>query len=148
MDMPDNFRIERALWSVNRTELVGVRRTVFIEEQGVSEAIELDALDVQSHHVIGRIDGQAVATGRLLPDGHIGRVAVLSRCRGQGMGTLIMGALMQWAGELGMREVALSSQTHAVPFYEKLGFLPVGPEFIEADIPHQAMTRQLLADQA
>jgi predicted GNAT family N-acyltransferase len=84
-----------------------------------------------------------VATGRLLPDGHIGRMAVLKEWRNRGIGGRMLEALIQRARERGDAEVALSAQVHAVPFYLANGFVPEGDEYLEAGIRHQAMRRQL-----
>jgi predicted GNAT family N-acyltransferase len=84
-----------------------------------------------------------VATGRLLPDGHIGRMAVLKQWRARGIGGLMLTRLLERAKERGHSEVALSAQIHAVPFYRAHGFVEEGAEYLEAGIRHQAMRRQL-----
>ena len=88
-------------------------------------------------------DGKAIATGRLLPDGHIGRMAVLKSWRGRGIGAAVLNELVKAALNRGHGQVALSAQVHAVPFYRAHGFVPVGEEYLEAGIPHQAMKRAL-----
>ena len=92
---------------------------------------------------LARLDGRAVATGRLLPDGHIGRMAVLKASRGQGIGKALLRALVEAARRRGDREVALSAQVHAVGFYRAEGFQSEGPVYEEAGIAHQAMRRPL-----
>jgi predicted GNAT family N-acyltransferase len=84
-----------------------------------------------------------VATGRLLPDGHIGRMAVLKSARGTGMGAKVLDALMAKAAELGYPELILNAQTHAAPFYARVGFEQVGEEFEEAGIPHIEMRKRI-----
>ena len=84
-----------------------------------------------------------MATGRLLPDGHIGRMAVLRVARGTGMGASVLDALMAKAAELGYGELILNAQTHAAPFYARVGFEQVGEEFEEAGIPHIEMRKRL-----
>ena len=84
-----------------------------------------------------------MGTGRLLPDGHIGRMAVLRDWRGRGVGGAILVALVERAAARGMRRLVLNAQTHAVSFYARYGFTALGDEFMEADIPHVAMARDL-----
>ena len=105
--------------------------------------VELDDMDSRSLHAVAFVDGKAVATGRLLPDGHIGRMAVLKAWRGRGIGGEMLEALMQKARERGDREIVLSAQVHAVPFYRAHGFVEEGAEYLEAGIAHRDMRRQL-----
>ncbi|MCE6969836.1 MULTISPECIES: GNAT family N-acetyltransferase [Rhodobacterales] len=124
-----------------------LRRTVFIEEQGVPEADELDDLDGEAIHLLASIDGTAVGTARLLlrgDIGKIGRVCVLARCRGAGIGAaLIRAAVEELRHQPGLRQVKLGSQSHATGFYEKLGFRPVGEGYMDAGIPHRDMVLDL-----
>lgn len=124
-----------------------LRRVVFIEEQGVSEADEVDGLDGQAIHLLA-FDGDApVGTARLLlkgPVGKIGRVCVVPAARGTGLGAaLIRKALEVLRDQPGVREAYLGSQSHATGFYEKLGFAVEGEEFDDAGIPHRHMRRAL-----
>jgi predicted GNAT family N-acyltransferase len=137
------LRIELMPWDQARAHAYPIRFTVFVEEQGVPRDIELDEHDAVSIHVIVFEDAKAVATGRLLPDGHIGRMAVLKDWRGRGIGALMLKRLMNRAKERGDVEVVLSAQIHAVPFYRAHGFVPEGDEYLEAGIRHQAMRRRL-----
>ncbi len=138
------LRIELMTWEKARAEATRIRFEVFVEEQKVPREIELDENDAPSLHALAYDrQGRAVATGRLLPDGHIGRIAVLRSRRGTGAGSAILRALMDAAKARGDRSVALSAQTHALDFYRKHGFVPEGEAFEEAGIPHQAMRRTL-----
>jgi predicted GNAT family N-acyltransferase len=136
-------RIELMPWDKAHALASPIRFTVFVEEQGVPREIELDDQDPVSIHAIVFAQGKPVATGRLLPDGHIGRMAVLKEWRGRGIGALLLKSLMQRAKERGDREIALSAQMQAVPFYLNHGFVPEGDEYMEAGIRHQAMRRKL-----
>jgi len=121
-----------------------VRDAVFVVEQGVPPEIERDGWDQRSDHVLALDrEGRAVGTGRLLPDGHIGRMAVLPQWRGQGIGGRILASLIARAHARGMKRVVLNAQTHAVPFYARHGFAAFGDEFMEAGIPHVAMAREI-----
>ena len=126
-------------WERARPLAAPIRFEVFVEEQRVPPEIELDEMDARCVHAVAFHEEKAIGTGRLLPDGHIGRMAVLSAWRGQGVGALLLANLIQKARERGDREVALSAQVHAVPFYLRHGFAPEGPEYEEAGIAHQAM---------
>nr|WP_116336920.1 GNAT family N-acetyltransferase [Cupriavidus taiwanensis] len=131
-------------WSEARDRARAIRYTVFVEEQGVPVELEWDALDEPSWHALALADdGTPLATGRLLPDGHIGRMAVLKPARGSGVGALVLAALMRKAEQLGYPELVLNAQSHAAPFYARVGFEQVGPEFEEAGIPHVEMRKRL-----
>jgi predicted GNAT family N-acyltransferase len=137
------LRIELLPWAKARVHAAPIRFAVFVEEQGVPLDIELDYQDVLSVHALVFDRERPVATGRLLPDGHIGRMAVLKDWRRRGIGALMLNSLMQRAKERGYTEVALSAQVKAVPFYRAHGFTPEGDEYLEAGIKHQAMKRRL-----
>lgn len=124
-----------------------LRRRVFIEEQNVSEADEMDDLDGQAIHLLAHENGQPLGTARLIlkgDTGKIGRVAVLAEARGRGIGAALMRAALEaLRARTGIRRAALSSQTHAIGFYEKLGFVAHGPVYDDAGIPHRDMSRDL-----
>ena len=136
-------RIELLPWDKARAYASPIRFSVFVEEQGVPREIELDEHDPLCLHAVVFEEGKAVATGRLLPDGHIGRMAVLMAWRGRGIGAAVLDELIKAASTRGHKEVALSAQVHAVPFYRAHGFVPVGEEYLEAGIRHLAMKRAL-----
>ena len=132
-------------WDEARAEARPIRFAVFVDEQKVPAEIELDEHDAVCVHALARVEGKAVGTGRLLPDGHIGRMAVLQDWRGQGVGAALLAALIEIARTRGNREAMLSAQTHAVGFYRRFGFVDEGPVYTEAGIPHQAMRMTLQA---
>lgn len=124
-----------------------LRRTVFIEEQNVPEADEMDDLDADAIHLLATDDAdRPVATARLLVRdeiGKIGRVCVLADQRGTGLGAALMRAAIDALAARGVRQVRLGSQTHAMGFYEKLGFVAEGPVYDDAGIPHRDMALNL-----
>jgi len=120
-----------------------IRYQVFVQEQGVPPELERDALDPLCIHVLLFEEGQALATGRMQADGHIGRVAVLPAWRGRGFGRKVMTSLLAYALQLPLERVWLSSQCHAVAFYESLGFSSYGERFMEAGIEHIHMEKRL-----
>ncbi len=139
-------RIDLLAWNEARAEASAIREAVFVAEQGVPRELELDDVDGHCVHALARLDdGRAVGTGRLLPDGHIGRMAVLAEWRGRGLGGALLERLVEEARSRGMQEIALSAQTHALGFYRRHGFTAEGEVYLEAGIPHQAMTRKLAA---
>lgn len=139
-----DLEIEVVGWDEAELLVMPVRTEVFVVEQGVPAEIERDALDAVCRHAIARdAGGRVVATGRLLPDGHIGRMAVRRAARGAGVGGAVLQALIAEAARRGLREVALAAQTHALDFYLRHGFEAVGEVFMEAGIPHRAMRRTL-----
>ncbi len=133
-----------AHWDSLREHARAVRSAVFVVEQGVPVELEWDEFDAVSWHAVAYdAVGNPVGTGRLLPDGHIGRMAVLKSSRGAGVGRAILEGLMTKAAALGYGDLILNSQTVAMPFYARFGFLPEGEEFMEAGIPHRVMRRTL-----
>lgn len=124
-----------------------VRRRVFIEEQGIPVELEWDALDSASRHLVVVTDYEApIATVRLTPNAHIGRMAVLPAWRRRGIGTRLLQAALEEATEAGMHTVALAAQLPVVAFYEKLRFESYGEVFPDAGIPHRMMRRALVGD--
>lgn len=134
-----------------------VRKDVFVGEQNVPEEIEYDAHDADATHVLAvAADGTALGTGRLLHGeaagdrtghdltvGSLGRLAVAKEARGLGVGAGLVRAIEDAARGLGLAAVDLHAQTHALGFYERLGYVAYGPEFPDAGIPHRAMRRAL-----
>lgn len=121
-----------------------IRHEVFCLEQNVPKEMEWDAMDAASAHAVAYdAAGTACGTGRLLPDGHIGRMAVLKPARGAGIGGLILERLIDEARSRGMAAVVLHAQTQVRGFYEAHGFHGEGDEFIEAGIRHVYMRRLL-----
>ena len=130
-------------WEQARSHASPIRFTVFCEEQGVPLEIELDEHDPVCIHAVVFDGEKPVATGRLLPDGHIGRMAVLRDYRNRGLGGAMLQKLVEAARQRGDRDVILSAQVHAVPFYRAHGFVTEGDEYMEAGIRHQEMRRRL-----
>jgi predicted GNAT family N-acyltransferase len=140
------YGVEEGDWTGLGPPAGEVRERVFVLEQGVPADMEYDTADPVSLHVLARgPDSSPIGTGRLLPDGHVGRLAVLPEWRGKGVGTALLSRLTEAARQRGMTELALNAQTTAIGFYERFGFASLGEVFIEAGIPHVAMVRTNLA---
>ncbi|MFF4955761.1 GNAT family N-acetyltransferase [Streptomyces sp. NPDC001222] len=149
------FEVRLAEDPADREACFAVRKEVFVREQGVPEDIEYDAYDADAVHVLAiRQDGVPLGTGRLLygeaaaaknggdPSvGSLGRLAVTREARGLGVGAALVRAIEGAARERGLTAVDLHAQTHALGFYERLGYTAYGPEFPDAGIPHRAMRR-------
>jgi predicted GNAT family N-acyltransferase len=140
----DQIGVRIADWDHDLGAIRHVRDAVFVAEQQVDPDEEWDDADPNCLHVIAETQKcDAVGTGRLDITGKIGRMAVLKGYRGTGVGTLIMQTLIEAAKDRNLPEVYLNAQTHAVPFYTRHGFAAEGEEFLEANIPHVRMRRQL-----
>ncbi|MDR3449102.1 MAG: GNAT family N-acetyltransferase [Alphaproteobacteria bacterium] len=129
-----------------------IRREVFIGEQNVPEEIERDEYDAAAAHFIAYNEGRAIATARaVLKDGgktaKIGRVAVLKSARGTGIGRILMQAIERAPELSGVTDFILEAQTHALSFYEKLGYRSHGEEFMDAGIPHFHMRKPAMQTQ-
>jgi hypothetical protein len=141
-----SFSVRVCEWDAARPEARRIRELVFVHEQGVPLALEWDEHDPQCDHALAfAADGSAVGTGRLLPDGHIGRMAVLKEWRAKGVGALLLQALVEQARRRRHAQVCLNAQTYAAGFYRRYGFEVSGPEFMEAGIAHVPMQRDLSA---
>ena len=136
--------VTAAVWFEDKDQLVELRTRVFIGEQKVPASLEVDGLDSECLHVKALNGSTCIGTGRLLPDGYIGRMCVASEFRNRGIGTLMLENLIQQAETAGHAQVMLNSQSYAIPFYQKNGFVIDSDEFIEAGIPHRHMVRHLV----
>ena len=154
MPVPENIEVSVIRSAEAMQDALSVRFRVFVEEQHVPIEEEVDDLDDRPGErddvvqVLLRIDGHPAATARLLlghrepAEGgypHIGRVAVLAEHRKSGLGRIVMDALHEEARARGERGITLSAQLHAVPFYERLGYVARGPVYLDAGIEHRAM---------
>ena len=140
----DGFQVTLGSWHELGDAARRIRFEVFVIEQRVPPELEIDSMDPLCLHALAwRSAGRFVGTGRLLPDGHIGRIAVTREERGQGVGSVLLRKLMAVARERGHPEVELFSQVHAQAFYQRFGFVAVGLPFDDAGIAHIAMRATL-----
>ncbi|MFI4922882.1 MAG: GNAT family N-acetyltransferase [Burkholderiales bacterium] len=139
-----DYQIREVGWQEAQHELKRVRKEVFIVEQNVPVELEWDGLDPEARHVLAQSrNGEAMGTARLLPDGQIGRMAVLKEWRGLGVGSALLEALLQMARTRGFSKVFLNSQTRAIAFYSRHGFKVASGKFMDAGIPHVRMVLHL-----
>jgi len=138
------FSVRLADWRRDAEALRFIRRTVFVVEQRVPEVLEWDDADAVSVHALAHdFDANAIGCGRLLTDGHIGRMAVLRSWRSRGVGAALLELLVDAARKHGHHRVILNAQVDAIPFYTRYGFVVTGAEFEEAGIAHRVMERTL-----
>ncbi|CAN0621540.1 ElaA protein [Burkholderia multivorans] len=144
-----NCVVETGDWATLGGDAARIRDAVFVREQRIPPELELDDDDPLARHAVAyRVDAatgarEAVATGRLLPAGTIGRMAVLAGARGQGIGSQVLLALLAEARRRGDPSITLYALAPAVPFYARHGFAAVGEPFVAAGVPHVEMTRAL-----
>lgn len=152
-----SYAVRVAEDAADREACFAVRKEVFVGEQGVPEDIEYDACDAGALHVLAiREDGVPLGTGRLLygPEaaaktdgdlavGSLGRLAVTKAARGLGVGVALVRAIEDAARARGLAAVDLHAQTQALGFYERLGYMAYGEEFLDAGIDHRAMRKAL-----
>lgn len=120
-----------------------LRHDVFVIDQHVPEELERDDKDAVSDHAAAILDGTVVGTGRLLPDGTIGRMAVAAEVRGRGVGAAVLALLEERARERGFPVVQLHAQVHAVGFYDRYGYVPYTEVYLEAGLEHRSMRKEL-----
>ncbi|NUK05686.1 GNAT family N-acetyltransferase [Streptomyces lunaelactis] len=155
-----SFVVRVAAVPADREACFAVRNAVFVVEQQVPEEIEYDALDAEDadtvHVLAVAADGLPLGTGRLLYGpaaadrtggdasvGSLGRLAVNKAARGLGVGVALVRGIEDAARERGLAAVDLHAQTQALGFYERLGYVAYGPEFLDAGMGHRAMRRVL-----
>ena len=137
-------RVELMPWEKAQPHAAPLRFAIFVGEQNVPPGIELDALDEKSLHAVAYdAEGKPIGTGRLLPEGKIGRMAVVKEWRRRGVGADLLEALIGEAQRRGLAEVTLSAQLQAAEFYRAHGFVAEGKVYEEAGILHQSMRRSL-----
>ena len=135
-------------WQSHKKQLKEIRDIVFIQEQGVPVELEWDGLDEKASHVIAEIENDsgeklAIGTARIIIKNkqvHIGRMAVLSKWRAQGIGSKILQCCIEECNKLGhVDKIILNAQVHVIEFYQKAGFKTSSDEFLDAGIPHKQM---------
>jgi predicted GNAT family N-acyltransferase len=137
------YSVEIADSRVLETEIKHLRTSVFVIEQGVPPDIEWDGLDEQCKHIVVRVQGDCIATGRLMPSGKLGRIAVDVAFRGRGFGKIVTEALCELAANEGLLKAYLHAQIQAKHLYLACGFSETGATFQEANIDHIKMVKSL-----
>ena len=133
------MEVREARDDAERTAAMRIRHEVFVVEQDVPEELEVDGRDGEATHLVAVRDGEVLATCRLIHAGDtvsLGRLAVGTRARRQGVAGRLLQAAEAWARAQGARRVALSAQTYAIGLYRTAGYAPLGEPFMEAGIEH------------
>lgn len=142
--MSNPFTVSLVCWHDGEPLLRSVREAVFINEQGVPADLEWDGFDKTCRHALALShQGDAIGSGRILANGHIGRIAVLPQWRKMKVGTAIMEALLDYARAHDFKQVDVDAQTYAMPFYRSFDFVEEGKEFMDAGLPHIKMRLKL-----
>lgn len=139
-----NIEVRIGTWAEQQAVAQAIRYAVFVIEQKIPASLEWDEMDAVCVHAVAFDEqGHGLGTGRLLPDGHVGRMAVKKGARGFGVGGAILDTLVKAAQQRGDTVVRLNAQASAEGFYARHGFSRDGHEFVEAGIPHIGMQRVL-----
>ncbi len=139
------LKVKIAENQMEKEQAFDIRRKVFVEEQQVPIHIEMDEYDDSAIHFVGYQLAQPIAAGRIREVetglGKVERVCVLSEYRGQQIGVMMMNEMEEYARTHGIFRLKLNAQTHALSFYEKLGYDTTSDEFMDAGIPHKSMEK-------
>ena len=142
--MGNPFTVSLIGWHDGKPLLKSIRETVFIRELDVPDALEWDGLDESCRHALAlSLQGDAIGCGRMLPDGHIGHIAVLPQWRKQKAGTAIMEALLDYARAHDYPQASVDVPSHYAPFYRSIGFAEQGEAFMNAGMQHIRMMLKL-----
>ena len=143
--MSNSFTVSLVCWHDGEPLLRPIREAVFIRERCVPIELEWDGKDEDCRHALAlSLQGDAIGCGRMLPDGHIGHIAVLPQWRKQKVGRAIVEALLDYARTHDYQQISVDVQPHYVPFYRSNGFVEQGEAFMDAGLPHIKMKLQLL----
>lgn len=137
--------VRQATSEAEMAALRALRLAVFVEEQGVPEALEVDGLDALAYHAVACVEDAIIGTGRLLVlpggDALIGRMAVQSDVRRIGIGGNVLKFLEDAAAKMGAPGVIVHAQTYVSEFYLHNGYDSEGEPFEEAGIEHVLMRK-------
>ncbi len=139
--MKKSFTVETVDFKKCEKQIFYVRNQVFVKEQSVPVELEIDGFDENAIHVLAWDNKNVIGTGRMLPDGHMGRICVIKPYRGIGVGRFIMRSLINTAGKMNFLKVWLASQCRVTGFYRELGFVETGKVFDDAGIDHIKMVK-------
>ncbi|MBU2955469.1 GNAT family N-acetyltransferase [Marinobacter sp. F3R08] len=135
-----SIRFRKYCWQLAPASIRDIRQKVFIDEQNVPPELEWDETDeIADHYLAVLPDNTPAGVARLFSTleetGHIGRMAILPQCRGQGIGEKLLRHLITESASR-FSELRLSAQEHAIPFYQRSGFHVCSDVYDDAGIPH------------
>ena len=144
MVIAETLHFQEVEWSTAAGDIMEIRKRVFVIEQRFEKEILCDNRDDNSYHIlVNNNHGDPIACGRLCPNGRIGRIAVLMNYRGRGIGTEVLGKLVDIAEKIGIPSLSLNVETDLSPFYDQQKFHADGPVYMKQGVPHQRMTKRL-----
>ncbi len=139
-----SFKFEQTSWQLSSNEILAIRYKVFIIEQHFDDNILCDLQDTDCYHLVVRnSEGLVIASGRLSPQGRIGRIAVLLPYRGVGIGSKLLSELVQIGHSHKLRNISLNAEIDNMHFYDGQKFSASGPVYMKQGVPHQMLTRKL-----
>jgi predicted GNAT family N-acyltransferase len=141
--MKNNLKIEIVKWIDGLSQLKNIREKVFIQEQKVTPQLEWDGMDEKAIHFLVFNDKAAIGCARAIvikDHMQLGRMAVLKKYRGQGIGSALIEKAMTTAKLNQLSAIYISAQCHAIDFYKKFGFEVTSDIYLDAEIPHRDMT--------
>ncbi|MBP1947212.1 GNAT family N-acetyltransferase [Virgibacillus litoralis] len=141
------MRIKVVETNDQRQQAYNVRTAVFVDEQNVPPEEELDAFDEQAIHLIGYDNDKPIAASRVRfvdSYGKLERICVLKDERGKSNGAQMIESMEAIIKNEGYDKAKLNAQTHAIDFYQRLGYKTISGEFMDAGIPHVAMVKELI----
>lgn len=142
--MSNPFTVSLVCWHDGEPLLKSIREAVFIREQGIPAAVEWDGKDEGCRHALAlSLQGDAIGCGRMLPDGHIGHIAVLPQWRKQKVGRAIVEALLDYARAHDYRQISVDAQPQYVTFYRSNGFVEQGEAFMNGGVQRIKMALKL-----
>ncbi|MDI1308904.1 MAG: GNAT family N-acetyltransferase [Methylotenera sp.] len=142
-EMASKVIIQQVTWLEAENKLRAVRTPVFIEEQFVTPEFEWDEIDYSAVHLLALFADEPIACLRIIHYEKIGRMAVIKRWRGLGVGATLLLEAINICKKHGSKSICLSAQTHAINFYLKAGFEQTSEEYTDVDIPHVDMRLDL-----
>lgn len=142
--MGNPFTVSLVCWHDGEPLLRSIREAVFIREMGVPAELEWDGKDDGCRHALALShQGDAIGCGRMLPDGHIGHIAVLPQWRQQKVGQAIVEALADYARSHDYSQISVDAQPQYVQFYKNHGFIAQGEAFTDAGVQRVRMALKL-----
>ena len=127
--------------------ILQLRSEVFVVEQDCVYQ-DLDNKDLEAYHVLGILDKEIVAYARIFKPGDyflessIGRIVVKKEFRKFQYGyKLVVNSIQFIENNLQQNTILISAQSYLTKFYNSLGFIRVGEEYLEDGIPHIKMLK-------
>lgn len=135
--------IKKTDWQTDRSALQLIRNKVFIQEQGISQALEWDSQDLNCVHFIFQRGTHPVGSVRIIKGNKISRLAVIKEYRNQNIGSQLLECAERYIFEHEHKRSILEAQAQAFSFYQKNGYLSDDKFLWDAGIAHIKMHKLL-----